>query len=60
LPSTDRVFRRPQLRHHRIGAIAFATGFNDLSHFSRAYRARYGLSPRATRAAIGSAAVADT
>jgi AraC family transcriptional regulator, positive regulator of tynA and feaB len=32
-----------------ISEIAFAVGFNDLSHFSRAYRARYGCSPRDTR-----------
>jgi AraC-like DNA-binding protein len=33
-----------------IGEIAFAAGFNDLSHFSRAYRACYGCAPRETRA----------
>lgn len=30
--------------------IAFAWGFNDLAHFSRSFRARYGCSPRAYRA----------
>lgn len=30
--------------------IAFAWGFNDLAHFSRSFRARYGESPRAYRA----------
>lgn len=29
-----------------IGEIAFAWGFNDLSHFGRAFREQYGLSPR--------------
>jgi AraC-like DNA-binding protein len=29
-----------------IGEIAFAWGFSDLSHFSRAFRACYGCSPR--------------
>jgi AraC-like DNA-binding protein len=35
----------------RIGEIAFAAGFNDLSHFSRAYRRHYGGGPRDTRCA---------
>jgi AraC family transcriptional activator of tynA and feaB len=39
----------PAMRHRSISAIAFAAGFNDLSHFSRAYRARYGCAPRDTR-----------
>ena len=30
------------MRHRSIGEIAIAAGFKDLSHFSRAYRARYG------------------
>lgn len=32
----------PAMRNRSIIDIAFAAGFNDLSHFSRAYRARYG------------------
>jgi AraC-like DNA-binding protein len=39
----------PALRHRSISDIAFASGFNDLSHFSRAYRARYGVPPREAR-----------
>jgi AraC-like DNA-binding protein len=42
----------PAMRHRSIGEIAFASGFNDLSHFSRAYRARYNCSPRVGRAVI--------
>lgn len=39
-------------QHHRpLTDIAFAWGFNDLSHFSRGFRARYGLSPRDYRRA---------
>lgn len=30
------------MRHRTIGEIAIAAGFKDLSHFSRAYRSRYG------------------
>lgn len=32
-----------------IGVIAYAHGFNDQAHFSRLFRARYGLSPSALR-----------
>lgn len=32
-----------------ITEIAFECGFNDASHFSRAFRGRYGLSPREFR-----------
>lgn len=30
----------------KISAVAFAWGFNDVSHFSRAFKARFGASPR--------------
>jgi AraC-like DNA-binding protein len=33
-----------------IGQIAFRWGFNDLSHFSRAFKNRFGCSPRELRA----------
>jgi transcriptional regulator GlxA family with amidase domain len=33
-----------------ISAIAFATGFNHLSHFNRLYRRSYGQTPSADRA----------
>ncbi|WP_065754989.1 helix-turn-helix domain-containing protein [Bradyrhizobium paxllaeri] len=36
-----------QARH--IGEIAFAWGFNDLAHFSRIFRQRFGVSPREWR-----------
>ena len=43
----------PAMRRRPVGEIAFAAGFNDLSHFSRVYRARYGCAPRdARRAAV--------
>jgi len=34
-----------------ITDLAFSLGFNDLSHFSRAFKARYGVGPRDYRAA---------
>ncbi|TWB64085.1 helix-turn-helix domain-containing protein [Nitrospirillum viridazoti] len=33
-----------------ISDIAYDVGFNDLSHFSRSFRAHFGVSPRAYRA----------
>lgn len=30
----------------KISAVAFAWGFNDVSHFSRAFKNRFGVSPR--------------
>ena len=43
----------PSCRHHQIGEIAYRWGFVSAAHFSRAYRNRFGLSPRATRASTG-------
>jgi AraC-like DNA-binding protein len=39
----------PALLHRSISDIAFTAGFNDLSHFSRSYRARFGTPPREAR-----------
>jgi len=36
----------PSLAHRQISEIAYAWGFNDQSHFSRAFKDRFGLSPR--------------
>ncbi|MEQ1955777.1 helix-turn-helix domain-containing protein [Mesorhizobium yinganensis] len=36
--------------HLRIGQIAYDCGFNDLSYFNRAFRARFGDAPGAIRA----------
>ncbi|CAH0143706.1 Transcriptional activator FeaR [Pseudomonas sp. Bi70] len=30
----------------KVSSIAFAWGFNDVSHFSRAFKTRFGVSPR--------------
>lgn len=39
----------PVQRGRRISEIALRWGFNDLSHFSRAFSQRFGCSPRALR-----------
>jgi AraC-like DNA-binding protein len=36
-----------------ISDIAFGWGFNDLSHFSRSFKQKYGVSPRAYRRGEG-------
>jgi AraC family transcriptional regulator, positive regulator of tynA and feaB len=41
------------LRGRSIGEIAYGWGFSDLAHFSRAFRERFGLSPRSLRASLG-------
>jgi AraC family transcriptional regulator, positive regulator of tynA and feaB len=49
----------PQMRGRPVGEIAFAAGFNDLTHFSRAYRARFGCAPRDARRAASAADAPD-
>jgi len=39
------LLNSPQARHRTITDIAFACGFNDLSHFARAFEARMGVTP---------------
>lgn len=39
----------PRYAGHGIIQIAFHWGFNDASHFSRAFKSQYGLSPREFR-----------
>jgi AraC-like DNA-binding protein len=36
----------PAHAHRHIGEIAFAWGFNDVSHFGRVFREHFGMSPR--------------
>jgi acetamidase/formamidase/AraC-like DNA-binding protein len=43
----------PLYAHLPISDICFRWGFNDSAHFSRAFRERFGASPRAYRRAIG-------
>ena len=41
--------RATALRKQSITGIAFSWGFNDLSHFNRAFSAKFGISPTAMR-----------
>jgi AraC-like DNA-binding protein len=40
----------PRLDKMRIGDIAYACGFNEVSYFNRSFRRRFGCSPRELRA----------
>ena len=42
----------PVLAHRHVGEIAFAWGFNDLSHFGRVFREHFGMSPRDFRQSL--------
>ncbi len=44
-----RNLRGVAMADRSITDIAFASGFNSSSHFSRAFRARYGMAPREWR-----------
>jgi AraC-like DNA-binding protein len=43
----------PALRHRTIGDLALSWGFVDASHFSRAFKARFGCTARDVRAQAG-------
>jgi AraC-like DNA-binding protein len=46
LARSARELSRAQSAHLTVTQIAFASGFADAAHFSRAFRRRYGVSPR--------------
>jgi len=49
LKSTHADLSNPLLSHRSISDICLAWGFNDTAHFSRAFKAKYNVSPRAFR-----------
>jgi AraC-like DNA-binding protein len=51
LERAAQLLRDPRQHEARIAAIAYASGFNDLSYFNRVFRRRYGLTPSGMRAA---------
>ena len=53
LERAHRLLGDPRLCDRTLTAIAFAAGFNDLSHFQRRFRRRYGATPSDLRRAHG-------
>jgi AraC-like DNA-binding protein len=51
LDAVKRDLGDPRLAARSISDIAFAWGFNDAAHFSRAFRERFGVAPRELRRA---------
>lgn len=51
LDRSRRMVADPAQRHRALADIARANGFVSQSHFSRAFRARFGVSPSASRPA---------
>lgn len=49
LERCHRDISSPAQQARSIGEVAYYWGFNDVAHFSRAFKRRYGLSPRALR-----------
>jgi len=49
LQRTSAELSNPTEAHHSISEIAYRNGFSDSAHFSRAFRHRFGLSPREFR-----------
>lgn len=56
LEACKRALGDPARAHWALGTIALNYGFNDAAHFSRSFRARFGLTPREYRARTRSAA----
>ncbi|MFO1024039.1 MAG: helix-turn-helix domain-containing protein [Acetobacteraceae bacterium] len=44
-----RALEDPAQMHRSVGDLAYSWGFSDLSHFGRAFRTAFGLSPSAYR-----------
>ncbi len=43
---------QPGTGSQRVADIAMRWGFSDMSHFSRAFKARFGISPRECRPVV--------
>jgi AraC-like DNA-binding protein len=49
LDACGKALRNPHFRNDSVSEIAYRWGFNDLSHFNRAFRSRFGIPPRQWR-----------
>jgi AraC-like DNA-binding protein len=45
LLAARRLLSGPGGRHGKIGSVAYAVGFGDLSYFNRSFRGRFGMTP---------------
>ncbi len=52
LEACSKALRDPHQLSISISEIAYRWGFNDLSHFNKAFRARFGMAPSEMRAQI--------
>jgi AraC-like DNA-binding protein len=53
LEACSRDLLAPRLAGRPVAEIAYGRGFNDAAHFSRAFRERFGRSPREWRRGVG-------
>jgi len=49
LRQAARLLTAPEAAHRSVTDIAFACGFNDVSHFGRMFAARMGMTPSGWR-----------
>jgi AraC-like DNA-binding protein len=49
LSACSKALKDPLQQTRSISEIAYSCGFNDLSHFNKTFRARFGMSPREWR-----------
>jgi AraC family transcriptional regulator, positive regulator of tynA and feaB len=49
LERCHRLLRDPQFNDRSVTDVAFDSGFNDLSHFCKCFRERYGVAARTIR-----------
>src|SRR5262249_915803 len=60
LAYAHRLLKDPRHAHQSIGAIAYAGGFDDLSHFNHAFRRRYAATPSDVRRKLKAMATSTT
>ncbi|MDB5967288.1 MAG: hypothetical protein JWQ72_3788 [Polaromonas sp.] len=54
-----RDLAEPVLRSRTVGEIAYTWGFSNVSHFSRAFKAEFGIGPREYRKGLSARASTD-
>jgi AraC family transcriptional regulator, positive regulator of tynA and feaB len=55
LEASRRALSLPEFANRKVNEVAYACGFNDMSHFSFSFRKRFGCTPRQHRASIADA-----